>query len=57
VPVQFFSAFNFQQHPAFPDQYNPDDFCLLNHSSKGMAHFTLPDMKEFDPEIAERIRK
>jgi hypothetical protein len=56
VPVQFFSAFNFQQHTAFSDQYDPDDFCLLNHSSKGMAHFPFPDMREFDREIANRIR-
>jgi hypothetical protein len=57
IPVQFFSAFNFQQSPAFPDQYKVDDSCLLNYYSKGMADFPFLDMREFDPEIAERIRK
>jgi hypothetical protein len=32
VPVKLFSAFNFQQHPAFPDQHNPENLCLLNQS-------------------------
>jgi hypothetical protein len=57
VPFHFSYVCNCQQHPAFPDQYDPDDFCLLNHSSKGMTHFPFPDMREFDPEIAEGIRK
>jgi hypothetical protein len=57
VPVKFFSAFSFPQHPAFPDQYDRNDFCLLNDFSKGMAHSPFPDMREFDPETAERIRK
>jgi hypothetical protein len=57
VPVQNFSAFNFQHDPAFPDQGDPDDFCRLNDSLKGMAHFPFPSMREFDAEIAERIRK
>jgi hypothetical protein len=48
VPVQFFYPFNFQQHSAFPDQYDLDDFCLLNHSSKWMARFPFPDMRTLE---------
>jgi hypothetical protein len=54
--VKFFSVFNFQQHPAFPDQYDPDNLYLLNHSSKRVAHFPFPDMREFNPEIADKMR-
>jgi hypothetical protein len=57
VPVQFLSVVNFEQHQSFPSEYDPDDLCLLNHSSKGMRHFSFPGPREFDPDIAQRIRE
>jgi hypothetical protein len=56
VPVQFWSAFNFEQYPSFPSNY-PDDFSILSKSFKGLGHFPFRNMKDLDPDVAERIRE
>jgi hypothetical protein len=56
VPVQFRSAFNFEQYACFPSRYSRDDFCILSQSSRALGPFPFPDMREFHPEIADRIR-
>jgi hypothetical protein len=55
VPVQFWSAFNFEQYPSFPLNY-PDDFSILSKSSKGLSYFPFRDIKDLDPDVIERIQ-
>jgi hypothetical protein len=57
VQMHLFAAFDFEQYPSFPSHYDLGDFCHLNHSLKATGHFLCPDMKEFDPDIVDGIRK
>jgi hypothetical protein len=57
VPAEFRFAFNFQQYPAFPSSYNPDDFSIVKQLSRAMGHFPFPDMTQFNPDIAQAIRE
>jgi hypothetical protein len=57
VPVQFFSAFNFQQVSAFPSRYDREQFYLLDQLAGRLGHLPFPDMKEFDQKVAGEIRQ
>jgi hypothetical protein len=57
VPVQFSSVFNFHQHPAFSSCYDRDYVCLLDRSSGYLDHLPFPDMRDFDEDIADKIRQ
>jgi hypothetical protein len=57
VPVQFSSVFNFHQHPAFPSRYDRDHVCLLDRSSEHLDHLPFPDMRDFNEDIADKIRQ
>jgi hypothetical protein len=56
VPVQF-SVFVFHQHPAFPSRYDRDHVCLLDRSSAYLDHLPFADMKDFNEDIADKIRQ
>jgi hypothetical protein len=55
VPAEFRSAFNSQKYPAFPSSYDPDRFSILRQSSRAIGHFPFPDVRHFNPDIAQRI--
>jgi hypothetical protein len=57
VPVQFSPAFNFQQLPAFPSDYDRNQFYLLDQLVWRLGHFPFLDMREFDPQVADKIRQ
>jgi hypothetical protein len=57
VPVQFSSVDNFHQHPAFLSRYDRDHVYLLAWSSGYLDHLAFPDMRDFDEDIADKIRQ
>jgi hypothetical protein len=57
VPVQFSSVVNFHQHPVFLSRYDRDHVCLLAWSSGHLDHLPFPDMRDFDEDIADKIRQ
>jgi hypothetical protein len=57
VQVQFSSVFNCHQHPAFPSCYDRDHVCLLDRSSGYSDHWPCPDMRDFNEDIADKIRQ
>jgi hypothetical protein len=56
VPVQFSSVFNFHQHPAVLSRYDRDHVCLLDRSSGYLDHLLFLDMRDFNEDIADKIR-
>jgi hypothetical protein len=57
VPVQFSSVFTFHQYPAFPSCYDGNHLCLLDRSSGYLDHLPFPDVREFNKDIADKIRQ
>jgi hypothetical protein len=57
APVLFSSVFNFPQHPVFPSRYDRDHVCLLDRSSGYLDHLSFPDMRDFNEDIADKIRQ
>jgi hypothetical protein len=57
VPVQFSSVFNFHRHPAFPSRYDRDHVYFLDRSSGYLDHLPFPDMRDFNEDIADKIRE
>jgi hypothetical protein len=55
IPIQFSSVFSFHQHPAFPSRYDRDHICLLDRSSGYLDYLPLPDMRDFNEDIADKI--
>jgi hypothetical protein len=57
VPVHFPSVFNFYECPAFPSRYDRNQICLLDWSSGYLDHLPFPDMRDFNEDIADKIRQ
>jgi hypothetical protein len=57
VLVQFSSVFNFHQRPAFPFRYDCNHICLLDRSSGYLDHLPFPEMRDFNEDIADKIRQ
>jgi hypothetical protein len=57
LPVQFSSVFNFHQQPAFPSRYDRHHVCRLDRSSWHLDHLPFADMRDFNEDIADKIRQ
>jgi hypothetical protein len=57
LPVPFFSVFNFEQYPSFPSRSHRDNVYILSQLPKHLCHFSFPNMRLFDLEIALKIRE
>jgi hypothetical protein len=57
VTVRFSPVFNFHQYPAFPSRYDRDHVRLLDRSSWYFDHLPFPDMRDFNEDIADKIRQ
>jgi hypothetical protein len=57
MPVQFSSVFNFHQYPVFPSHYDRDHVCLLDRPSGYLDHLPFPDIRDFNEDIANKIRQ
>jgi hypothetical protein len=57
VPVHFLQFSIFTDTRGFPSRYDRDHVCLLDRSSRYLDHFSFPDMRDFNEDIADKIRQ